>query len=211
MTELDLFSSYLFFVLALMTGFLSPGPNILSIVATAMSSGRGPALRMAGGVATGTSVWASLAVGGLTGLLAAHATLFLAVKIAGAAYLFWLAYKAFRSAARGGAAPPFRGGKGVGARNPFCAGLAVQLSNPKAALHWTAIAAIALSPEAPLWFSLLLVLSAMIISFLGHGLYAAAFSTRRVGDVYARLRRWIEATLGAFYALLGLKLLSATR
>lgn len=206
----DPISAYLLFVAAVSAGFLSPGPNIVAVMATAMSAGRSAALRMAAGAALGTGVWAGLAVGGLAGLLAAHAALFLAAKLLGAGYLFWLAVKAFRSAARREAAAPSPAAA-RGSRRPLRAGLTVQLSNPKAALHWTAISALALSPEATPPYGAVLVGTAIGLSLLGHGAYALAFSTRGATAVYRRLRRVIEAGLGAFYALIGLKLLCSAR
>lgn len=205
----DPIAAYLLFVAAVAAGFLSPGPNIVAVMSTAMSAGRAPALRMAAGVALGSGVWATLAVCGLAGLFAAHAALFFAAKIAGAAYLFWLAYKAFRAAARQGAGPELRAPCG-GAR-PFRFGLTVQLSNPKAALHWTAISAVALAPEASPAYGAAVIATAIGLSALGHGAYALAFSTRRAAGVYQRLRRGIEACLGAFYALIGVKLLTSAR
>jgi len=42
-----------------------------------------------------------------------------------------------------------------------------------------------------------------------HCLYAVAFSTPAMVRLYSRARRWIQAALGAVFALAGLRLLAA--
>ena len=49
-------------------GFISIGPNILAIIGTSMERGRDQGIRLALGVGTGSGVWATLAVAGLTAL-----------------------------------------------------------------------------------------------------------------------------------------------
>lgn len=94
-------------------GFVSIGPNILAIIATSMERGRRQGAALALGVGSGSGIWATLTVTGLTALVAAYAEAVFVLKIFGAAYLSWLAYKAFRSAATPDgelAVTPARGG-----------------------------------------------------------------------------------------------------
>ena len=48
-----------------------------------------------------------------------------------------------------------------------------------------------------------------ILSIIIHTLYAVAFSTPIMVTVYSRARRYIQATLGAFFAFAGIKLLAS--
>ncbi len=185
------------------TGFLVIGPNILAIIATSMERGRRHGMTMALGVGTGTGIWATLTVTGLAAVISAYAGAVTILKIFGAAYLLWMAYKAFRSATtaddqmRVQAAP---------AGNLYVRGLAIQMTNPKAALQWIAIVGIGLGADAPLWLAVALVVSATAISLIGHAAYALTFSTGVVVAVYRRLRRWIEAALGAFFTFAAYKI-----
>ncbi|MEL7000947.1 MAG: LysE family transporter, partial [Pseudomonadota bacterium] len=54
-------------------GFISVGPNILAIIGTSMQRGRADGTALALGVATGTAIWATLTVTGLTALVTAYA------------------------------------------------------------------------------------------------------------------------------------------
>ncbi|MES0879536.1 LysE family translocator [Roseibium sp. SCP14] len=184
-------------------GFISIGPNILAIIGTSMERGRKSGVELALGVGIGSGIWASLTVAGLTALIAAYAHAITLLKILGALYLIWLAYKAFRSAATPNGKVAARSAKG---NKLLLQGLTIQLTNPKAALHWIAIVGVGLGPDAPLWVGLSLVISCTLMSVLGHLVYAITFSTQPVVEFYRQSRRWIEAGLGVFFSFAAYKL-----
>ena len=82
-------------------GLMSPGPNVLAVIGTAMGEGRKPGLALGFGVAAGSFCWATLTVAGLTTLITAYAWLLGAIKIAGGLYLLWLGFKAPNGAMEG--------------------------------------------------------------------------------------------------------------
>lgn len=59
-----------------------------------------------------------------------------------------------------------------------------------------------------LWVGAVIVLGTFALSVVIHLLYAVAFSTPVMVRVYGRARRVIQGTLGAFFALAGLRLLT---
>ncbi|UWQ18686.1 LysE family translocator [Jannaschia sp. M317] len=179
-------------------GLFSPGPNILAIIGTSMERGRPQGLALAAGVSVGTLLWGVLAVTGFTAVLTLWAGAMTVLKLAGAAYLLWLAYGAFRSAAqtvevntRTVDAPNLRA---YGLR-----GLMVQMTNPKAAIFWVAIAAVGTGPDTPVFILVTLIGVSFLISLAGHVVYALAFSTRAAVALYARGRRAAQATIGTFF------------
>lgn len=183
-------------------GFVSIGPNILAIIGTSMERGRAQGVRLALGVGTGSGIWATLTVAGLTALIAAYAEVILVLKIFGAAYLLWLAWRAFRSAATAEADVRPRSAQG---RNLYAYGLLIQMTNPKAALHWVAIVGLGLGADAPLWMGLTLIGTTTLLSIAGHLAYAVTFSTRPVVLFYRRARRWIDGALGVFFTVAAYK------
>ena len=74
-----------------------PGPTVMIVISYALGQGRSTAWATVPGVTLGdfTAMTASLL--GAGAVLAASATLFTALKIAGALYLFWLGIKLWRS------------------------------------------------------------------------------------------------------------------
>lgn len=187
-------------------GFLVIGPNILAVIGTSMARGRRDGAVLALGIGLGSGLWASLTVLGLATLMTTYAGAVTALKIAGAGYLLWMAYKAFRSAATSDANLKPKGETG---RNMFLRGLIIQMTNPKAALQWIAIVAIGIGPEAPYLLGAALVISATVLSILGHLAYALTFSTAPVIRAYARARRWIEGALGVVFVFASYKLATA--
>ncbi|MEH6525083.1 MAG: LysE family translocator [Sneathiella sp.] len=193
---------------AFLLGIASPGPNILAVIGTSMSLGRKSGIALALGVAGGSFTWAVLTVIGLSALLEAYSSALIAIKIFGGFYLLWLAYKSFKSAAsvQDMQAKQLAGGK----RSPvgyMIRGYIIQMTNPKAALSWIAIISLGMKQDAPLWVGVSIVVGTFILSILLHTLYAVAFSTPVMVRVYGKARRYIQATLGAFFAFAGIKLL----
>ena len=166
------------------------------------------ALSMGGAV--GSLTWAGLTIAGLSALLATYASALIVIKVFGGCYLLWLAYKAFKSAASrhdleakelaGGPRTPF----GYAKR-----GYIVQMTNPKAALSWIAIISLGLQEGAPFWVGAAIVLGTFTMSVILHLLYAIAFSTPAMVRIYSKARRGIQAVLGTFFALAGLRLLTS--
>lgn len=195
---------------AFLLSIASPGPNILAVLGTSISLGRKPGIALALGIACGSFTWASLAVIGLSALLASFAAALIAIKVAGGLYLLWLAYKAFRSAASrhdieakalGG---PTRSTLGYGLR-----GYTVMMTNPKAVFAWIAIISLGLQDGAPGWVGAMIVAGTFVLSMVIHVLYAVAFSTPLMVRAYGRARRTIQLLLGSFFAFAGLKLLTS--
>jgi len=189
---------------------VSPGPNILSVIGTSMGVSRKAGVALALGIAAGSFCWAMLTALGLSALLASYAAALTVIKIAGGLYLLWLSYKSFRSAASTyDVEATTLSGSTRSAFGYAIRGFTIQMTNPKAALAWIAIMALGLKQHAPLWVALSIVVGTSVLSVIIHWLYAVAFSTRVMVRLYSKGRRWIQATLGAFFALAGVKLLTS--
>ncbi|MCV0427689.1 MAG: LysE family transporter, partial [Roseibium sp.] len=91
------FELWIAFVAASAALLAIPGPTITIVVGYAISSGRSAVWATTSGVVLGdfTAMTASLL--GAGAVLAASATLFTALKFAGALYLIWLGIKLWRS------------------------------------------------------------------------------------------------------------------
>ncbi|MFT3784118.1 MAG: LysE family translocator [Nibricoccus sp.] len=85
------------FLLASAAITLSPGPDILYVLAKGISQGRRSALVAAAGFCSGLSVHTTAAAVGLSAMLVASSAAFTAVKVCGAAYLVYLGIRAIVS------------------------------------------------------------------------------------------------------------------
>lgn len=192
---------------AVMLALMSPGPNILAVIGTSMGVGRKQAVSLALGVGFGTFLWVTLAVLGFTAVISKYAVIMITLKFLGGIYLLWLGYKALRSAttAKGLSATAIRLETKAAY---FRRGLIVQMTNPKAALATVAIVSVGVHESAPLWVGSSIVVGATLLSVGGHLIYALTFSTKPMITLYTRARCLIEATLGIFFCLMGLRLLT---
>jgi len=191
-----------------MLALMSPGPNVLAVIGTSMSVGRAHGVALALGVALGSFLWALIAVLGLTALLTAYAGVLVVIKVLGGCYLLWLGYKSLKSAMTTREIAAERASGDLLKRAFFLRGLAVQMTNPKAALAMTAIVTIGIQGEAPIWVNALLVIGISALSALGHLIYAYAFSSQTVVNIYIKTRRWVETALAGFFCFAGIKLLT---
>ena len=124
-----------FFVLASIAVTLSPGPDILYVLARGISHGRKTAIIAAAGLASGLSVHTAFAVLGLSALLVTSAVAFTCVKIAGAGYLIYLGIQAWRS--RGLISLPVTTGA-LNHKRIFAQAFLMNVLNPKVALFFLA-------------------------------------------------------------------------
>lgn len=189
---------------------ISPGPSLLVVARTAVSSSRAAGAWVALGLGLGTLVWAVAALFGLGLLFAAAPWLYAGLRIGGALYLLYLAVMLWRHA--GDPLPVGPGDSPAGTRPALGAagavrlGLLTQLSNPKVAVFFGSIFVALLPPVVPGWMAaalLVIVFANEVGWYLG---VAVAFSTPRLRDGYARLKAWIDRATGSVLAALGLRL-----
>jgi len=89
--------NWLGFVAASALLLAMPGPTVLLVMSYALGHGRRAAGATVAGVALGDATAMTASMLGLGALMAASADLFMAVKLAGAAYLVWLGLRLWRA------------------------------------------------------------------------------------------------------------------
>jgi threonine/homoserine/homoserine lactone efflux protein len=88
------------FLVAALTLNLTPGADMTYVMARSAGQGRMAGVASSFGISAGSLVHSILAAIGLSALLASSPTLFLAIQYGGAAYLVYLAWRAWRSASQ---------------------------------------------------------------------------------------------------------------
>lgn len=106
---------------------LTPGPDMVLFVGRTLSGGRRLGFAAMLGAATGLLVHTVLAAAGLSALLDASPEAYRALKVAGALYLLWLAWRAVR----GGGGLSVGPGKRQSWGRTYLTGLGINLLNPK--------------------------------------------------------------------------------
>lgn len=124
----------LFFILACFALNMTPGPNNLLSMNNARCYGFKSALIAGLGRIAAFTVMIALAASGLAVVLFASETLFLTIKVAGAAYLLWIAFNLWRSNASPVSEPESIHNRLGLAKQEFL----LAAGNPKAILIFTA-------------------------------------------------------------------------
>ena len=193
---------------------VTPGPDTALTVRNALLGGRRAGVATAAGVALGLAVWTAAASAGLAALLVASEPAFVAVKLAGAAYLVLLGLQTLVHAWRG---RPVEGdGEREAARLPpgvaLRQGLLNDLGNPKIAVFFTTLLPQFAPAHGPAFATLLafgLLFCAMTFAWLC--VYSAVVARAGRALRRPRIRRTLDAVMGAALVAVGLRVATERR
>jgi threonine/homoserine/homoserine lactone efflux protein len=192
---------------------VTPGPDTALTVRNALLGGRGAGVATAAGVAAGQAVWTAAASAGIAALLVASEPAFVAVKLAGAAYLVLLGLQTLAHAVRG--RPSERDGHaaaGLRSGAAFRQGLLNDLGNPKMAVFFTTLLpqfAPAHGPAFPTLLAFGVLFSAMTFTWLC--VYSVAVARAGRALRRPRIRRALDAIMGAALVAMGLRVAAERR
>jgi threonine/homoserine/homoserine lactone efflux protein len=186
-----------------------PGPDQALIVRNALVRGRAAGMQTMFGGATGLLVHSTAAALGISALLAASATAYTALKLAGVAYLLYLGVRMLRAAGRAdadeGEGEPVRG-------RAFSQGLLSNAMNPKVALFFLTFLPQFLPDHGPR------LPAAIAMAAVFEVLYLAWFTgtiaiVEVVGDWLRRprARAWMERVSGSTLIGFGARLAVSSR
>ena len=201
-------STLLLFAVSALALVAVPGPNLIYIVTRSIDQGRGAGVASALGVETATLVHIAAAAAGLSAALASSATAFTVVKYAGAAYLVFLALRAFRERGDEAERAPAAG------RRVFAQGFVVNLLNPKVALFFLAFLPQFVDPGAGAAWTQVIVLGGLLAAIglsvdLMYALAAGSLGGLIRGN--AAVARWRGRMAGAVYLALAAVTLAGGR
>jgi len=199
-------STLVLFAAACLALTASPGPDMLLIASRSATQGNASGFATLAGIQVGTYCHALAAAFGLSQLFLVVPVAYDVVRYAGAAYLLYLAWKAFR-------APGLASGAPVTDRERFTAatvfrqGLLTNLLNPKMALFVLALFPQFVQPEAGA-VALQIMVLATLLNLIGLVVNGAVILTasrlRRAfvgGGRFGRLPQWFLGTVFAGLAV----------
>ena len=193
-------------VLAHILAVVSPGPSLLVVARTAIASSRGAGAWTAVGLGIGSLIWALAALFGLQALFVAAPWLYLAMKLAGAAHLIYLAIMLWRHANDPLPLPSATGKSGGSHLAALRRGLFTQLANPKVAVFFGSVFVTLLPAQpAPIFYAVILP-SVFLVECGWYVFVAYALSNVRLRNAYGRAKASIDRLTGGFLAALGIKL-----
>ena len=204
------------FVLAVLLISASPGPAMALIFRRAALRGLRGAVPTVLGLELGLYCWALFAGAGFAALVAASEVAYLVLRVAGAAVLLFLGFRAWRAVWRERRHPEAVVEQALlpPSRRRWVAwfgeGVVVQLANPKAAVFMLAFYPQFVPPEGPV-FATTAILGLLQITLETFLYLALAAGVARAGSWFRRptLRRRLEAASGTVLVALGLRIAAA--
>jgi threonine/homoserine/homoserine lactone efflux protein len=174
-----------------------PGPAMLYAAAQTLAGGRVAGLMATLGIHLGCYVHVVAAAAGLSVLFHAVPVLYLAVKLAGAAYLVWLGVRMFRMRSSDAAGLPVMQPKS--GKRAFVESIAVEVLNPKTAIFFMAFLPqfIDAGASLPVWAQFLILGTIVNMTFS----FADIVCVLLAGTMIERLQRssraqWIMQRAG---------------
>ena len=176
-----------------------PGPNMFYLVSRTLSQGRAAGLTSLLGTAAGFAVYLIATAAGLVAVFTAVPVLYTTLKVGGAAYLVYLAYRALR----GGKGSPFESRQLP--KDPnwrlFTMGFLTNLLNPKIAMIYVALLPQFIEPDRGhvAVQAVMLGLVQITIALIGNGLIVlaagkiATFLAAR--PTWLRIQRYLMASV----------------
>ncbi|MEM6943294.1 MAG: LysE family translocator [Pseudomonadota bacterium] len=200
------------FLLTALVVVIAPGTGVIYTVATGIAQGRKASIAAAAGCTMGIVPGAVAAILGLAALVHASALLFQAVKIAGVAYLLYLAWMTLSD--KGPLSFEDKAPSARGLWQIAKAGCLINVLNPKLSVFFMAFLPQFVDPAAGAvtlqMVSLTLVF--MVLTFLVFVLYGAFAAKVRDGLMRRPLiMTWLRRTVAAAFAGFGLRLALAER
>lgn len=195
---------------AVLIGAISPGPSFVMVLRTSIAHSRRDGLAAALGMGLGATLFGALALLGLTALLAQVEWLYMVLKLAGGAYLIYLAVRIWRGAREPIVIPPTAAVKSTNLRRSFSMALMTQLSNPKTAVAYASLFAALLPPQVSSWMVLVLPPLIFVIETSWYAVVAVVFSAQRPRLAYVRAKAWIDRVTALVIGGLGLRLVYET-
>ena len=201
------------FVALAIVVIVTPGPDTALTIRNTLVGGRPAGVATAVGVALGQATW-SVATGiGVAALLVAAEPAFMALKLAGAAYLIYLGVQSLWSAFRGRPHPTVdRPVARVRTGTALRQGILSNLTNPKMAVFFPSLLPQFVAEDGPP-FVPLLALGILFCVITLAWLTGYAFAVARAGDVLRRsaVRRTIEAVTGVVLVAFGVRVAVGSR
>ena len=193
------------FNITLLAAFLSPGPAMLYALRNTLRGGLGLGIATGCGLALVAAGWTLAAFLGLQAVFVLVPWAYGALKLAGAAYLIWLAWHIWRDAGATLTDLPERPTGRVALR-AFGMGILVNLANPKSVLFAAAVLVVIFPAGLPPAQVALIVTNHLLLEVTGYALIALVLSRPAARAAYLGARRWLDRGAALVLGALGARL-----
>jgi threonine/homoserine/homoserine lactone efflux protein len=210
MTLLGIFFTVAF---AHFLALLSPGPDFVLLVKSAIKHGGKKSIGVAAGIASANAVYISLCLVGVGSILASSVTIMIVLKIAGGLFLTYLAFMALKakktsysdlaiiSAEHGKSETTFV--------KEMLTGFMSGILNPKNLLFYLSLFTVVLTSDVSFAFKLALGVWMTLMVFVWDVAIIYFLSTNRVRTKFSKAAYYIDKITGAILGLIGITIVKS--
>jgi len=189
------------------TGWITPGPNMIAVANASLQHGRVYGFAVGAGMGVAAFIWALFSVAGATIVFDLFPNTVVALKVLGGSYIIWLGIKTLRSHTNVDFSSISDGMGSSRLSDSFRIGFLVSMTNPKAALFFGSVLVAFVPANSPHWFLAIVVIFCGIFSTLLHMITATVFSTRAAMYVFDRFKMVFNAVFGTVFIATGVGIL----
>ena len=210
MTLLGIFFTVAF---AHFLALLSPGPDFVLLVKSAIKNGGKKSIGVAAGIASANAVYISLCLIGVGSILASSVAIMIALKIAGGLFLIYLAYmalKAKKTSYSDLAIVSVQREKIVTTfKKEVFTGFMSGILNPKNLLFYLSLFTVVLTGDVSFIFKFALGIWMTLMVFVWDVAIIYFLSTNRVRAKFSKAAYYIDKITGAVLGLIGITIVKS--
>ena len=197
-------NSILILAIVCASGAISPGPSLAVVIRNTITGGRSQGIMTGLGHGIGLTIYAFIAVMGLSSMLIGNQTLFVCVQIAGSFWLIWIGFNMILSSPKESTEINVDGRK-----SGFIDGFMISFLNPKILVFFVAVFSQFIHKELTNSDRTIIVMVAGVIDTFWYVLVAMVLSRTKLIDQLKKNSIWIDRFTGAL--LIGLSLVIIIR
>lgn len=201
-------------VIAHFLALISPGPDFLLVVRSALRNTRRRAIGIALGIALANGVYITLCIIGVGSAIAHSLWLMITLKIVGGLFLLYIAYHAIKARRSDYAflaqAQIISGNKSAPSFfKEFLLGIVSGLSNPKNIIFYLSLFSVILTPRITISLTVGLGIWMTLLVFAWDVMIIFVLSQQRVRNTFGKMAYYIDKVAGALLGFMGYKLLES--
>lgn len=184
----------------------SPGPDFVMAVRNSVLYSRKAGIYTAIGFGLGVAVHVTYSLAGLALIISQSVLLFNIIKWIGAAYLFYVGFKAIRSKGFDAMSVEDGTAKTMTPLEALRSGFITNLFNPKATMFFLALFTQILDPHLGIGAKLFYGATCVAMCMLWFSIVATVLTTPKIRAAFLRASKWVDRVCGAMFMALGVKL-----
>ncbi len=205
--DINLMGVFLTVAIAHFLALLSPGPDFVIVIKSAMRNDKKKAIGVAAGIASANALYIALCLLGVGAILASSVFVLIALKVIGGLFLIYLAIQALRAKKSDYTDFSLNTETAQGAESTFIkefiTGFMSGILNPKNLLFYLSLFTVVLTSDVSLVFKVALGLWMTLVVFFWDVAIIFILSSNKVRKKFTKMSYYIDKVTGLILGMIG--------